>query len=62
MTGEKGGGCLLSLTPTEGCVVAAAVAVLGAFGVAVALVLRVVILTTPAFTRCGTSWGENRDA
>lgn len=44
------------LTATQVCVVAAAVAVLGALGVAVALVLRVVVLTTPAFARRGTSW------
>lgn len=42
---------------TEVCIVAAAVVVLAALGVAMALVLRVVRLVTPAFTRCGSSWG-----
>lgn len=48
-------GDVLSLTATEVCIVAAAVTVLGALGVAVALVLRVVFLTASAFTRCGCS-------
>lgn len=61
MAREKGVSCLLGLTATQGCVVAAAVAVLGALGVAVALVLRVVILTTPAFTRRGTSWERDTE-
>lgn len=38
----------ISLTVTQVCVVAAAVIVVFALGVAVALVLRVVLLTTPA--------------
>lgn len=61
MAHEKRVGCLLGLTVTEVCIVAAAVAVLGALGVAVALVLRVVVLTTPAFTRRGTSWEKNTE-
>lgn len=61
MAPEKGVSCLLRLTVTEVCVVAAAVTVLGALRVAVALVLRVVLLTTPAFTRSGTGWEKNTD-
>lgn len=45
---------MFGLTVTVVCIVAAAVFVLGALGVAVALVLRVVFLTTSAFTRCGS--------
>ncbi len=42
---------MFGLTSTQGCVVAAAVVELGAPGVAVALVLRVVVLITSAITR-----------
>lgn len=42
---------LFGLTAAEGCIVTAAVAVLGALCVAVALVLRVVLLTASALTR-----------
>lgn len=44
------------LTITEGFVVTAAVVILGALGVAVALVLRVVLLVTAALAGCGSSW------
>lgn len=42
------------LTVTEFVVVATTVVVLGAQGVTVTLVLRVITLTTPALTRCGS--------
>lgn len=43
------------LTVTEGCVVTAAVLVLGTLRIAVALVLIVVFFTASAFTRRGSS-------
>lgn len=48
------------LTVTEVCVVAAAVVVLGALGVAVALILTVVLLTTSAFAGSGSLWVGKR--
>lgn len=48
------------LTVTEICVVAAAVVVLGALGVAVALILTVVAFTTSAFTGSGSLWMGKR--
>lgn len=51
---------MLGLTVTEVCVVTAAVFVLRALGVAVALVLRVVLLAASAFTRPGSSLEDNK--
>lgn len=49
-----------NITVTEVCIVAAAVVVLRALGVAVALVLGVVSLTTSVFTRQGIGWNNGQ--
>lgn len=50
----------VGLTAAEGCIVTAAVAVLAAQCVAVALVLRVVLLTAPALTRQRSLWERGK--